>query len=73
MAIQVTLDFTDAQWELIKEHLCLPNILGMPQYIVTVEELKSKLEIFVRHSVQQCVIDANIRTVEENAKTAFDV
>jgi len=73
MAVQVTLDFTDAQWELMKEHFCLPNVLGETQHITTLEALKSKLEIFVKHRVEQCLLDADVEAAVVKNKTSFDV
>jgi hypothetical protein len=73
MAVQVTLDFTDPQWALMQEHFCLPNVLGESQHITTIEELKSKLEIFVKHRVERCLLDADVDAAVVKNKTSFDV
>jgi len=73
MAIQIVLEFTDAQWELIKGHLQLPDAESTSRFVITEEDLKKKLNFFIRQSVQQQIAETGIQNVVKEAETAFDV
>ena len=70
MAVQITLDFTDAQWELVKEHFVVGSDKGSGQPIfATPETLKEKLEKMVRAEVTNSIKHKAAREQED----AFDV
>ena len=70
MAVQITLDFTDAQWELVKEHFVVGSEKGsgLPIF-ATPETLKEKLEKIVRSEVISSIKHRAAREQED----AFDV
>ena len=73
MAVQVTIEFTDAQWELIKANLLLPNEYNDLAPIETEEEFISGVQKFVANSVQGAITTASINTAAQQAQDAFNV
>ena len=71
MAVQVIIEFTDAQWELIKEQVQLPNKLGRDLAIKTPEELSIRLNDLVRHQVTSKIRDSEVKKLDYTA--SFDV
>ena len=76
MAVQVTLEFTDAQWELVKEHYhCYKDafddnqeFIGLEPQTVTEEVVAARLKTLIEDEVVECM-----RTAEREAKiTALD-
>ena len=66
MAVQVTIEFTDAQWELVKEHFhCYEDVLddnqqflGVQPQVVTEEVLATYLKTHVEEGVLECIRNA---------------
>ena len=73
MATQITLDFTDAQWELVKAHLRLPDTDN--SYVVPTTEAacKAGIERWVKYQVQTSVTEAALRLANTNSQNAFEV
>ena len=80
MAVQITVEFTDAQWALVQEHY----LYYAPQYIddeftgveretVTQETLAAFLYAQVQDAVISCVQEAARETAVQNQEDLFDV
>jgi len=70
MSVQITLDFTDAQWELVEEHFVVGSDKGsgLPIF-ATPETLKEKLEELVKSEVTSAIRHKAAREQDN----AFDV
>ena len=73
MAVQITLDFTDAQWELMKVHLKLPNVENTHVVPADEAECKAGLEKVVRNQVERSILDIAIDSASTTSQNSFDV
>ena len=73
MAIQITLDFTDAQWELMKTHLRVPDADNMQSIPADEAECKAGLERIVKNQVERSILDIAIDNASTTSQNAFDV
>ena len=73
MAIQITLDFTDAQWELMKVHLKLQNVENAHVVPADEAECKAGLERIVKNQVERSILDIAIDNASTTSQNAFDV
>tara|TARA_Y100000296_G_C5023984_1_gene181295 strand:- start:98 stop:298 length:201 start_codon:yes stop_codon:yes gene_type:complete len=66
MAVQITLDFTDGQWELIKDfyNLAVP---------LTQEEFTQQLGKDIAKHVEDNIMEDGLRKAQRASKNAFDV
>jgi len=76
MAVQVTVDFTDAQWALIQAHFT-NVIVGEDGYSVhqdiTEEELSAKIYKWVRREVEVCIEENAISEARDLIEDCFNV
>jgi len=76
MAVQITVEFTDAQWDLVLEHYPM-NIfddLGRTRPTdVTKENVAVDLFNKVQYEVVNCVRDKTMRNVIDGANNCFNV
>ena len=76
MAVQVTLEFTDAQWALVQAHYTLYelNEVNADEKVdVTVDSLSSWLVKLVKYEVQTCVQRAARAEADKTTQDCFDV
>jgi len=76
MAVQVILEFTDAQWELVKEHFaCYEDVLDENQQFIGVQPQLITPEVVATHlmgCVEEGVLEC-MRTAAREAKiTSLD-
>ena len=76
MAVQITVEFTDAQWDLVLEHypMYIVDELGRSRPTdVTQEKVAADLFNKVQYEVVNCVRDNVMRNVIEVANNCFNV
>ena len=80
MAVQVTLEFTDAQWALVQEHYpyYAPRYVsdvftGVERETVTETTLAASLYTQIQESVISCVKEAAKEAAVQNQEHLFDV
>lgn len=71
--MKIELEFTEAQWVLIKQHLLLPDENQNLSHVETEEEFKSKLQYYVANLVQGAISSLAVEVAALQAKNAFDV
>ena len=77
MATTISIEFTDAQWELIKEHY--PNNVvdpdsGMVSHRdITNEEFQVVIFERIKAEVAQCVRDIAVKTATQSVESCFEV
>ena len=81
MAVTVTIEFTDAQWELVKDHFgCYKSVydendqfLGVEAEIITPEVLAAHLLTYVEEGVLECMRKAEREARISSVDDAFKV
>jgi len=76
MAVQITVEFTDAQWELIQAHLPHWEYTEGGQRFhkaITEEELSVWLLASIKAEVEVCIKRTNIAAVTLATEDCFDV
>ena len=80
MAVQVILEFTDAQWALVQEHYpyYAPRYVsdvftGVERETVTEATLATSLYTQIQESVISCVKEAAKEVAAQNQENLFDV
>ena len=73
MAVQIIVEFTDAQWELVLEHYPMYIVDELGSTDVTQEKVAADLFKKVQDEVVNCVRDNAMRNVIEEANNCFNV
>ncbi len=76
MAVTVTIEFTDAQWELVTKHF--PNFIeneagALVHQDITVEELQSMLFNNIKTNVSECLMNSARKEAATKLENCFDV
>ena len=76
MAVQVTLEFTDAQWALVQDHYAIFELNEVNQeekVVVTVDSLGRWLTKLVRLEIEGCIKRAARAEADKTSQDCFDV
>jgi len=81
MAVQVIVEFTDAQWELVKEHYaCYEDVLdgnqqfmGVQPQLITQDVLAAHLKTCVEEGVLECMRNAEREAKISSVDDAFKI
>jgi len=76
MAVQVALEFTDAQWALVQDHYSIVelNELNRPEKVaITVDSLKGWLTKIVRMEIETCIQQAAREEADKTTEDCFNV
>lgn len=72
MAVEITLTFTDAQWELVKKHYRPLNEIGLEAVLETPEQLQKRLMLIIKKVVEQAVEREESRAFKPT-KNTFEI
>tara|TARA_Y100000296_G_C5095246_1_gene216997 strand:+ start:356 stop:586 length:231 start_codon:yes stop_codon:yes gene_type:complete len=76
MAVQVTLEFTDAQWALVQAHFpnTKPDDGGRAvHHDITEEELNSRVFKWVQREVESCMEESAVADARKLLENCFNV
>jgi len=76
MAVQVTLEFTDAQWALVQEHYSIVglNELNRPEKVaVTIDSLGEWLTKIVQVEIETCIRQVARDEADKTTENSFNV